>query len=345
MTSTKTLSLSATMAIAAVLALGSNPATAQSVTPDATAPAAPAPVAAPAPTIVLPAETTTAPTAVSSPVVEVPKAAAPVAEAAIAAPVVSRSPVRSAAPAKAAPAKSASVVATPAVTPVAQPPIESSGRSAPLAPVPPSGPSTAQVSSSAATPPATTRTSSNNPETAWEIGLAALVGIGLAGGIGLTLANARANARRRRESLTVEHVAYGDAVASPTPAEPEVAQPAVIEAPVEHPLHQPFASRFSPAPAMTFSPAGPVPKGDAREELIARMVEAEPDAENPFTSTKSRRRRARMILSRREVEQRRSATEPFDWRTYRDLPQDELSQREPRTGEPGVHKTPVPASA
>jgi hypothetical protein len=352
MTSTKTLSLSATMAIAAVLALGSNSAAAQSVTPDAApAPAAAAPVVQ-TPTIVLPPVTSAAPAA-------------------------ARSAVRSQVPVKAAPVKAAApknapiAAAAPAIAPItktpAKTPIESSGRSTPFAPVPLSGPSTAQVSPSAATPPATTRTSDNNPETAWEIGLAALVGVGLAGGIGLTMANAR----RRRELLAVEEAAYGDAVSSTTPPEPAAApaytaplaaEPVVVAAPAERPLHQPFASRFAPAPAMAFAPAGaveaearptieallpagPVPKGEEREALIARMVAAEPDAENPFTSAKSRRHRARMILSQREGEQRRDATQPFDWRTYRDLPKDDLSQQDPQSGEPGLHKTPVPASA
>ena len=46
--------------------------------------------------------------------------------------------------------------------------------------------------------------------------------------------------------------------------------------------------------------SGPVPEDSAaRSRLIERMVDAEPDDANPFTTRKARRRRARLILASR----------------------------------------------
>lgn len=63
-------------------------------------------------------------------------------------------------------------------------------------------------------------------------------------------------------------------------------------------------------------PDGPVPTGEARLALLDRMVAAKPDADNPFTSAKARRKRSRMMLQHRERMLRENATEPFDYRTY-----------------------------
>jgi hypothetical protein len=54
-----------------------------------------------------------------------------------------------------------------------------------------------------------------------------------------------------------------------------------------------------------------------RDALLEAMVNARPDAENPFTSRKARLRRARIILQSLEHEQKEKATKPFDWRTYK----------------------------
>lgn len=62
---------------------------------------------------------------------------------------------------------------------------------------------------------------------------------------------------------------------------------------------------------------GPLPTGEAREQLLRDMVAAEPDESNPFRSPKSRRRRARVILQHREFLQRQGSDARFDWRTYR----------------------------
>jgi hypothetical protein len=47
------------------------------------------------------------------------------------------------------------------------------------------------------------------------------------------------------------------------------------------------------------------------------MVDAPPDAANPFTTRKARMHRARLILQSRKQALRDQAVETFDWRTYR----------------------------
>lgn len=66
----------------------------------------------------------------------------------------------------------------------------------------------------------------------------------------------------------------------------------------------------------------PAPTGEARQKLIQEMVAAPPDEENPFTSVRARRKRARIILQRRENErheneQGQQGDKPFDWRTHK----------------------------
>jgi hypothetical protein len=62
------------------------------------------------------------------------------------------------------------------------------------------------------------------------------------------------------------------------------------------------------------------------------MVDASPDEANPFTSPRSRRKRARLILQHRAHLEQTQGAEPFDWRTYRS------TETRPRVTEP-----PVPA--
>ena len=54
------------------------------------------------------------------------------------------------------------------------------------------------------------------------------------------------------------------------------------------------------APALSESRATPASGASARDSVLERMVSAEPDQANPFTSRKARRRRARLILASRE---------------------------------------------
>jgi hypothetical protein len=68
-----------------------------------------------------------------------------------------------------------------------------------------------------------------------------------------------------------------------------------------------WTPKAATAAAPAISDENPVPTGAEREELLARMVAAEPDAANPFTSGKARRRRARIILQSREHRQQEAA--------------------------------------
>jgi len=332
-------SLRATMALAAVLALGSTPAWAQSApSADAAAPAAQLPPSEPAPTIVLP--TAPAPSLQSTPVIEPTRSTAP-------SPVAEQTPARTArtAPRPAPVARHAAAHPAAAAIPAAaeKAPSEKAGAEKPVAapapaaaaaaaiaqdnPTPgrstspvsvsPSGPS--MVPASPSSTHATVRPANNSSETEWEIGLAALVGIGVIGGIGMMAANVR----RRRDVEVSEQAAFEDAT---------LAQEAI--APQWPTMVQPAAPVQAAEPMRSFTmPAGPVPNGDAREALIADMVAAEPDEENPFSTRKARRRRARTILTQRELDLGREATRPFDWRTYEQVTEDL-----------GLDKTPATAS-
>ncbi|PEQ14184.1 hypothetical protein B2G71_00815 [Novosphingobium sp. PC22D] len=104
-----------------------------------------------------------------------------------------------------------------------------------------------------------------------------------------------------------------------TTGRPEVANQfaaaGVTEAPVlerETPV-----ARTAPPARVRVDPDGPLPTGEARQELLRSMVAAEPDEANPFRSPKARRRRARVILQHREHMQRHHPDNRFDWRTYR----------------------------
>jgi hypothetical protein len=134
--------------------------------------------------------------------------------------------------------------------------------------------------------------------------LLAAVGLGVIalGGIGLV------NLRRRRRERALYDEVY----------EPEYA----AEEPVTSIPEELAARSAQPAPAMAngesfVMPEGPVPTGEARQQLIDAMVAAPPDEANPFTSLRARRKRARIILQARERELRDQATQPFDWRTYK----------------------------
>ena len=115
---------------------------------------------------------------------------------------------------------------------------------------------------------------------------------------------ATAEVRRRSDGTAYEPAAT---VAPIEPAPAAVREPAMI-------LEPPTPVVPTRAPAVALN--GPVPTGEAREALLRRMVEAAPDAENPFTSGKARRRRARLILQAREQRQREIDRKPFDFRTY-----------------------------
>ncbi|MFY7836495.1 MAG: hypothetical protein ACOVQ0_09475 [Novosphingobium sp.] len=78
--------------------------------------------------------------------------------------------------------------------------------------------------------------------------------------------------------------------------------PPVIVPPGRAEARSPMAARMAgvqqpitPRPAVTMPTVAPAGMRE-REALIERMVAAAPDAANPFTSRKARRRRARLIM-------------------------------------------------
>ena len=136
------------------------------------------------------------------------------------------------------------------------------------------------------------------------LGLGALAALGIVGlGVFAT--------RRRRTILTEDGTS---AIIEPIDATPAiVSQPAYAT----YDLAEPAVENARAIPGHSVSiPDGPVPTGDARQRLIDRMVDAAPDAANPFTSVKGRRHRARLILQAREAEQQRAGQDGFDWRNH-----------------------------
>lgn len=222
--------------------------------------------------------------------------------------------------------------------------------------IPPS-PLRADQGSPAATPPAPAPAAAPAPhhstDATWAIALAAAVGLTTAG-----TALVMGRQRRREDEDADAAPAYepttamvepapGVAYATPFPepaVEPvgafqgAVAEPTIETTPVTADLENDRATEIAPArstsplsapvlPAARFEmPAGPVPTGAARDALLERMVAAEPDDENPFTTHKGRLHRARLILAAREQALKDQATQPFDWRQYR--PSRDLAQAE-----------------
>ncbi|HQS98128.1 MAG TPA: hypothetical protein PK823_16720 [Novosphingobium sp.] len=255
------------MAISAMLMLSSAMVQAQEVV----LPTSPAPVIAPpattetasvaAPTIVLPT-----PSAVAEPTEAAPVTSTPVANAPVA--IAEPAPRRVAAqPASAARAPSAlatdptPVVA--AVEPVPAPPVvETSGE--PVAAAPALAPA-----ESAATP-----TTDTAPDWALPVGLGASILV--LGGVAMAL--------RRRRRPYEDDVDFMPPVVVP-PARPAMQRTVTSPRPT-----------VAYAPTAATTPAVAPASASERETLLDRMVFAAPDAANPFTSRKARRRRARLIL-------------------------------------------------
>lgn len=315
------------------------PAVPETTTAPATAPSVTAPAAAPAPAIVLPD--------VSAATQSAPRPA-PAAQAETATPVRNRAraaetaaPRRTAAVAATAqsaqaPARAtASVPAAPASATPAERPRASSAN---ILNDGPARPAAAPAAPRPATQPAGSDDGIPGEALA---GLLALLGIGAVG-------FAAMSSRRRRDEA--DDVVYADkaVMAEPIRSEPirdaELAKrPAAVFGTPE-PVTQSADMRYDFAPArgdagdtqvierapMAITPpiaptertrpASAMPTSmpatsDERTDLLDRMVDAEPDEANPFTSRKSRRKRARLLLQQREAESQREA--PFDWRSYK----------------------------
>jgi len=280
-------SLCATAAISAALVLGFTPALAQEVAPSIVLPQA-APAPQPAPSIVLP------------PAASAPEPAA--AEPPVAEPVAATEPAPKAEPAdRPAPRRAEAPAAEPVATPEA---------ATPVAPMPMNMPVAAQPEAPAAvTPqPDSVRGEIEVPDGIIVASILGVIGLGLAGFV--------ATRRRQRED-DVQDTPYETQPAhvaeAPTTSIPD-------ELAVRAEGHAPAAASTTiAAPPLPSGPlaSGPLPSGDERERLLDRMVAAQPDEANPFTSAKARRKRARIILQARESEQGQQSSAPFDWRTYR----------------------------
>jgi hypothetical protein len=299
-------SLQATTVIAAVLALGSIPAFAQDASapvidspPAASAPVeAPAPASAEAPSLTTAAPQIVVPVAsapVSQPVAQAPEAPAPKASVThterhatrAIAQTETKAPVRAA---------EAPVAATP-VAPIAAAPASDAAKAAAI---PPATRTVSDKDAFNSGSRVSTADQSVKPASLLP-GDSGIVAGGIVVVLGLGAAALFASRRRKTAGEVYEPV---EAV---EPASAVVAEPAfVLEAPT--PLVR------TPAP-VAMATSGPVPIGDAREDLLQSMVDAAPDAENPFTSGKARRRRARLILQAHEQHQR-EAEERFDFRKY-----------------------------
>lgn len=332
----------AVTAIAAVLALSAIPfaATVQAqeavvspavpVTPGntATTPAVPTvtlPPEATAPTAPVDTATTsgTSSTAVASPAVVLPNAAPPPVEA---------QPVQAAGQPseQARPAARANRTATASSAPRV-PTAESQGTAA--------RPALAQgsVPPATATPaPATTQPEAAPPVAAAptpavdgsgrELPVAGIVGLLAAlGAAGLGIAAMR----RRRDDRMTEEAEYeaeplelrdvAEPIPSVAPAAP-VAAPAGFVTTMDRSAARPTSYGAAANTAGAILASSPMPQtADERRDLLERMVAAEPDEDNPFTSHKSRMRRARIQLAHREQAGDAAPVQGrnFDFRDYR----------------------------
>ncbi|MET1757023.1 hypothetical protein ABVV53_16400 [Novosphingobium sp. RD2P27] len=151
---------------------------------------------------------------------------------------------------------------------------------------------------SEATP--TTNERSGIPDEAMA-GLLAALGLGAAG-------YAAMRSRRRRNGAEVDRADNGVAAAA---AETRSTAPLLAPAPAVVAPATRSQPHWGSAP-----PQAVAATSDERSRVLEHMVAAEPDAANPFTSRKARRRRARLLLQAREAEAHQNAAR-FDWRTYR----------------------------
>lgn len=341
-------SLGATTAVTAVLALGTTPAMAQDTAPTLELPqAVSAPPVAPAdsaPRMSEPAAPSAGSPPVATPTLVLPNVGPEVNNAAE--PARQPAPTRTARSATAqratpkavardaaslVPASSAHVAAA-AVAPAAV--------IAPQAPVAAVPVTSAQVVSVADQPVDAAPVTREDAGLGGDASLAALLAaLGLAGGAGwLAL---RSRRRRAPEEQGYDELVLDSPVITPRaraesampPPEPQarelVTEHVVAARPTPRAVgYQMLSSPIQPGAAPRSEeetafeqpafeqPGGPVPRGEARDALLERMIDAPASAENPFHSRKARRRRARIILQTLEQRQREAAVQPFDWRTY-----------------------------
>ncbi len=196
--------------------------------------------------------------------------AAPVAPvAALAAPVVAEAvepePTRAASPAPRA-ARTVSAVAPVAASPVAdRAPAPVTAQPAPLVPVEP-------VSSAQVAPP-TAEVTTTSDASDWSLPVGAAATLLVLGGVGIAMTR-----RRRAWEANVDFV------------------PPVVNRPATRPMAERPIQTERPMAAPVIATGAAPASADDRAALIDRMVAAQPDTSNPFTSAKARRRRARLIV-------------------------------------------------
>lgn len=266
MTKLNAISPRNTMAISAMLMLSPGLAHAQ----DATAPMTDAPVlSAPATTTTAP--TTTAPTIVIPTPSPEPTIAPEAGTTAATTPATAEPPVRAAPQprirASTRPSPSESTATTASAVPLV----------APVAAVAPPAPAPA-----ADAPPVATvddlAVANGDATPEWALPVGAAVTLLVLGGIGLAMTR-----RRRAYEADVDFV---PPVTSRPPARPLAETRAALPAPRMVPT----------APAHAMTPIAPMASTSEREALVERIVASPPDAANPFTSRKARRRRARIMV-------------------------------------------------
>lgn len=299
-------------AVAAVLALSATPTLAQESVPAQPAPqvlpqqvqsspqssVAPVPATtvappAPAPLVLPPAESATTPTPDATTTAGTSAAAAAPSETGARArpesSIVRKAPPQAAAPKPRVP--TATAVGTAGDGALAEGPVPAAAVQQPAAT--PANPAPAP-----APPVQAARTDATDLTMAAGAGLLVLLCLAGAGALALSLRR-----RRRRMDDGEDYVTAEPVVEEAAPAPLAQEDPVTPEA-------------TTAASAALVGSTGPIPTDpDERKALIERMVAAPPDAENPFTTPRGRRRRARLLLNQRESEGAR--TESFDWRTYK----------------------------
>lgn len=264
MTKLNAISPRNTMAISAMLMLSPGLAHAQ----DATAPMTDAPV------LSAPATTTTAPTIVIPTPAPEPTIAPEAVTTATTTPATAEPPVRAAPQprirASTRPSPSESTATTASAVPLVAP----AAAVAPPAPAP-----------AADAPPVATvddlAVANGDATPEWALPVGAAVTLLVLGGIGLAMTR-----RRRAYEADVDFV---PPVTSRPPARPLAETRAALPAPRMVPM-------VPTAPALAMTPIAPMASTSEREALVERIVASPPDAANPFTSRKARRRRARIMV-------------------------------------------------
>lgn len=274
MTKINAISPRNTMAISAMLMLSAGSAFAQEATvPVTEAPVVSAPVTAP------PVTAPAAITAPQAPTIVIPTPAPEAAAVAAAEPEVAASVVSTTSTAQPQPRTTQSPARTARSTSAAAPMAAVPAATAALAPSAAPAPSIATPASETAPTPSTAEpaaaSNADDSSSDWALPVAGGASLIVLGGIALALS--------RRKRVYEEDADFVAPVAPrPTPRPQAEVRPSPTSAATPR--------------ATAAMRSGWVATGSEREALIERIVASPPDAANPFTSAKARRRRARIMV-------------------------------------------------